>query len=133
VSELVEWLKAQLDEDERVARAVLDLAVRVFPAPEFAIEYHWALVRRHQNGARGVTYEPGAPSPARVVAEVEAKRRIIAEHQPLVSGSCRVCTVWDEDDDWQARGFLFPCPTVRLLALPYADRPGYREEWRPSA
>jgi hypothetical protein len=25
----------------------------------------------------------------------------------------------------------YPCPTVRLLALPYADRPGYRDEWRP--
>ncbi|MFE5023170.1 DUF6221 family protein [Streptomyces sp. NPDC056656] len=22
-------------------------------------------------------------------------------------------------------------PVVRLLALRYADRPGYREEWRP--
>ncbi len=24
-----------------------------------------------------------------------------------------------------------PCATVRLLALDYADRPGYRKEWRP--
>lgn len=24
-----------------------------------------------------------------------------------------------------------PCSTLRLLALPYSDRPGYREEWRP--
>jgi hypothetical protein len=23
------------------------------------------------------------------------------------------------------------CSTVRLVALPHADRPGYREEWRP--
>lgn len=24
-----------------------------------------------------------------------------------------------------------PCPTLRLLARPYADHPDYREEWRP--
>jgi hypothetical protein len=24
-----------------------------------------------------------------------------------------------------------PCRTVRLLAVRHADRPGYREEWRP--
>jgi hypothetical protein len=24
-----------------------------------------------------------------------------------------------------------PCVTIRSLALSYADRPGYREEWRP--
>jgi hypothetical protein len=28
-------------------------------------------------------------------------------------------------------GVWYPCPTVRLLAQPYADRPGYRDEWRP--
>lgn len=27
-------------------------------------------------------------------------------------------------------GDAVPCPTVRLLALPYAGRDGYREEWR---
>lgn len=30
------------------------------------------------------------------------------------------------DDDEQP-----PCPTLRSLALPYADREGYRQEWRP--
>jgi hypothetical protein len=24
----------------------------------------------------------------------------------------------------------YPCATLRLLALPYADRPGYRKEWK---
>jgi len=26
---------------------------------------------------------------------------------------------------------VFPCETVRLLALPYSQHPGYREDWRP--
>jgi hypothetical protein len=25
----------------------------------------------------------------------------------------------------------FPCPTLRCLALPYADRANYRQEWKP--
>jgi hypothetical protein len=59
-------------------------------------------------------------SPAHVLAECEAKRRIISgfiqDFQPTKYGQGRV--------DEQRR-------VLRLLALPYADRPGYREEWRP--
>ena len=48
--------------------------------------------------------------PARVLAECEAKRQIVQNAQ-------------DPGDD------LF----VAILALPYADHPDYREEWRPTA
>ncbi|MDR7253693.1 hypothetical protein J2X46_002683 [Nocardioides sp. BE266] len=44
--------------------------------------------------------------PDRVVAECEAKRLIVKR--------------WGGHD-----------PIIRLLALPYADHPDYREEWRP--
>ena len=53
-------------------------------------------------------------NPARVLAECEAKRRIV-EH----------C-----DFDHLARSPGDPY-VLRLLALPYADHPDYREEWRP--
>jgi hypothetical protein len=54
------------------------------------------------------------PPPARIHAECEAKRRIVGLHP------CDNC------------GAAFdPCETLRLLALPYADHPDYREEWRP--
>ena len=66
--------------------------------------------------------------PARVLAECEAKRRIVGEHHR--SGvSCPTCSLGDEDGEvvyWRD-----PCPTLRLLALPYADHPDYRQEWRP--
>lgn len=62
------------------------------------------------------------------LAECDAKRRIIAEHSVVyvpppgspypVNDSCPVCD-------------QLPCLTLRLLALPFADRPGYREEWKP--
>lgn len=54
--------------------------------------------------------------PARVLAECEAKRRIVARH--------------DRDD---STSFGQPCQTLRLLALPYADHSDYRPEWHPDA
>ena len=47
----------------------------------------------------------------RGLAEVDAKRRIL--------------------DDCEERASIQALRLARLLALPYADRPGYREQWRP--
>lgn len=65
--------------------------------------------------------------PARVLAEVESKRRIINEHLPADFGHefCRICSPLGE------RFASFPCDTLRLLALPYAGMPGWNEAWRP--
>lgn len=66
--------------------------------------------------------------PARVLADVAAKRRIIDLHAHCpeqawdgsnITGDCRECI--DEH---------YPCGTLRLLALPFADHPDYREEFR---
>lgn len=133
MGELVEWLRAQLDEDERIARAATERQ----PYDE------WDAVgdERDDDAGRswwevlGVARMNQAPSaralaefiaehdPARVLREIDAKRRILAEH--ALNGW--VCTTCDNGEVEQ----VFPCPTLRLLALPYADRPGYREEWRP--
>jgi hypothetical protein len=64
--------------------------------------------------------------PARALREVEAKRRIVNLHTRAEDAEgdsrtwCPVCG-WRE----------FPCLTLRMLALPHADHPDYREEWRP--
>lgn len=62
------------------------------------------------------------------LAEIEAKRRIIDEH--LAVGRGDVCYSLCHE---KAPGVpqSFPCRTLRLLALPHADHPDYREEWRP--
>jgi hypothetical protein len=70
--------------------------------------------------------------PERVLADVEAKRRIIGEHPHGDFGRpdsqyCEVC----HDDDGNPAVTGQWCDTVRLLALPYADHPDYREEWKP--
>ena len=64
--------------------------------------------------------------PARVIAEIDAKRRLLDEHQIDRNSECETCR-----ERGLERNQVWPCLTVRLLAVVYADRPGYREEWRP--
>ncbi len=70
-------------------------------------------------------------SPARVLAECEAKRRLLKLH-----GASHYCIPhpghpntgqWYESD----HVYLWPCPSLAFVAFPYADHPDYREEWRP--
>ncbi|MGW4695167.1 DUF6221 family protein [Kitasatospora cineracea] len=99
--------------------------------------------------------DPGGWSPARVLAEVDAKRRIVAASNAECPPTCRAehtfsgsCSLrWmgplnEQDgerwltDDTGAR--YEPPPvvtewTLRLLALPYAAHPDYRPEWAPGA
>ena len=76
----------------------------------------------------------------RVLAECETKRLIVGQHPTSTEwdegiNSCMTCQ-WDIDCDApkhdHQRGFgRFPCPTLRILALPYADHPDHQEDWRP--
>lgn len=118
MDDLVTWLRAQLDEDERVAREAL--AWRDDRMTDH--EYAWSLTSRLNGRPKRHHVIPGAPTPARVLAEVAAKRRLLQQFElraAAVRGIDGVQTggVWDD--------------MLRLLALPYADGPGYREEWRP--
>lgn len=85
-------------------------------------------------------------SPERILAEVEAKRRILDEHAIvhrqigwLEDGDednaeipvCRSCVPKHSYYGRRADVPEGPCRTVRLLALPYADADGYRKKWRP--
>jgi hypothetical protein len=79
-----------------------------------------------------------ANDPRHVLAECEAKRRIVEMHgfyqvQTANDGldwdyvRCGICDIADlapGEGNW-------PCPTLRALALPYAYHSDYREEWRP--
>lgn len=78
------------------------------------------------NGAHIARHDP-----ARVLAECEAKRRIVAAHPVVQHGT----DGRGPEDEWECRKcYEYPaswCTTLRALALPYADHPDYREEWRP--
>jgi len=123
-ADLVAFLRARLVERAAKARA--------------ATPGRW-VANKHEYGAEvyteageGVAYDHDAGGvswddadfiadhdPARVLAEVEAKRRIVAGIADADAEAAYIIgtfTAWD---------------VLRLLALPYADHADYREEWRP--
>lgn len=118
MDELVEWLRAQLDED---AASTAD------PHAERA----W-----HARGCESVPdvlypdRETGACDcgvPARVLREIEADRKLVAEY---VSAQETVDAIAHPDmyDVGRAQGLE---DAVRRRASAYGQRPGYREDWRP--
>lgn len=120
---LVEFLHARITEDEALAHDVqVDARARFDHAEGEEIATSTLVTTDHVSVIYG---------PARVLAECEAKRCIVEHHrgEPYADEPeiyyCVVC-----HEALGGRGDI-PCPTLRLLAMPYADHPDYREEWRP--
>lgn len=129
--DLVAWLREQLDDDERIAWAVPDHRKR-------RGELHWHRVESPSlpglvgdqcgNVVTGVdtgrwhAEHIALHDPARALAEVAAKRKIIAECEYEI----RDAQKRDTGD-----GLGLAETMLRLLALPYAGRPGWRTEWKP--
>lgn len=189
MDDLVEFLRARLDEDEGDAREAGEVGGGVH-----GYQWHvsgsradeggtyWSLAAIAKTGddeqvievvgsgmsgggahTEQVAHHAARYDPARVLREVEAKRRILAAHEPEWTtvewpddqtgkgegAVCRSCGNKDIDGwiNWRpAVGeagifppgvkppyIVAPCDTLRLLALPYAAHPGYRPEWAPSA
>lgn len=129
-AKLVEWLEAQLAADEAVARGA---------SPEYA----WYTSGRDVEGRRllnGVEEDAAdfdedvdvftaatkgharhimLHDPAHVLAQISAVREVLDLHDGAY-GICDTCS----NDEVLART---PCDTVRALAKPYAQRPGYQE------
>jgi len=72
-----------------------------------------------------------AEDEARVVAECEAKRRILKLHHPPGFVFDADGMEWNDYDICHEDHEDMPCELVRILALPYADHPDYEEGWRP--
>ena len=152
MDDLVQWLHDRLDEEAQRATAAggVDWLRAEHPGENVVI---------FDSKGEPVVYDEGWPSeaqaahiaehdPARVLREIEAKRKMIADllaerHQDSEEDTWYACAALTDEDgdpvcpnDARAPG---PCDCgrdervgryLRLLALPYADRPGYRE-WRP--
>lgn len=116
VDDLATWLRAQLYADERVARAATPGPWQVGSVSEFGTA--------DVDGITTAYSEPCCAAedaehiarwdPTRVLAEVDATRRIL--------------------DEWAGEEYLHRAAlgtAIRILAVVYGDRPGYREEWRP--
>lgn len=115
MNDLVEFLRARLDEDERL----------------------W---REQGSGQR----RNGKTFAMRMLVDVEGKRRIIDAHaRPHECIALTGSGVLPDDYPGGRRGEPWelwepahtedhgPCFVLRCLALPYASHPDHRSEWRP--
>jgi hypothetical protein len=137
---LVRWLNTQLDEDERIARAATAgpwsrMGRRVLDPtpPSDRLGIGMAVGHAAADADFNETADHiAAHDPARVLREIDAKRQILTLHRPTGKrstgsggGTIQDCSVCQH---FPAR---YPCTTLRFLVLPYSDRPGYQESWRP--
>jgi hypothetical protein len=134
---LTEFLLARIAEREAKARALLrDLEAQIeeedlgpdergpfTPARMLSAQLwaHYDGQTRRRSFARGQQIATLA-DPGRVLVECEAKRLIVALHKPESGQHPDFC-----GHDLRE----LPCPTLRALALPYADHPDYLPEWKP--
>ena len=155
MSDLAEWLEVQIAEDERRARAArrdqteIDRLSRQ-PIRTVKDDGVWttgehAMDEREVTGAGIHIYDEGGHTleqavhiatwdPARVLAECDTKRRIIDQWRTAkeVLEDMHAADNTDWEDLEGPYGEIDALDTVlKLLAVPYADRPGYLAEWRP--
>ena len=136
---LTDFLLARIAEDEAAAQTVPPLDYNIDMGGNRQDE-RWMFDRALPSSADGMgnwSKNRGRADadhfsrwdPARVLAECEAKRRIVEIHREVPASDidwsdCALCPTGLTRTRW-------PCPTLRALALPYAAHPDYREEWRP--
>jgi Family of unknown function (DUF6221) len=134
VSDLVAWLTQIWDEQEKACREAQE-AIDTYTATagQGDLELRWMLQLRHGGVFQAGWDMPGPPTPAQDLARIAANRKILAwcaERERIYVG-----TVGDDPSDpknYVPGGLKHPADSVvlRLLASAYADRPGFREEWR---
>jgi hypothetical protein len=122
MSDLVEFLRERLDEDDEAA---LDMHAR-----------DWTLTGRDIMTAGFVIAEASSDftahhiarhDPARVLREVAAKRAILAGHSTVTGWN------WPDQSDGSVQMDYVEAlrRTLRHLAAVYSDHPDYDEAWRP--
>lgn len=136
MTDLIEFLRARLDEDEQVARAAADRDGE-----------HWEVTGEGDlvtPGTGGSGYFGTGPwggslgetgthiarhDPARALAEVDAKRRTVdwlAEDAAFDMPAAKAQAASREE--WYL--VTLARTTLKLLALPYVDHPDYRGDWQ---
>lgn len=141
VSDLVAFLLARLAEDEQVARAATPgpwVTEETFPGAslvqsnlvdmaEWPAQQSANVASESSSGdlRTGDAMHIARHDPARVLAEVAAKRRIIDRQEQIIASLAGEPLLADGN-------FLTlrdAGAVLRLLALPYADHADYRDEW----
>lgn len=140
MDELVQWLGEQIDEDERIALKSVEQAIVNLAGADSASVANWHVVERPATGTFVATRDQwdrvteivptyggahsdhiAAHDPARVLREIDAKRDLLV----FAKG------IHDHHETFTTGIAARLEKTLRLYALAYKDRPGYRDEWRP--
>ncbi|GAA4663185.1 DUF6221 family protein [Streptomyces youssoufiensis] len=147
MDDLVRWFGTQLNEDERIANAASwteDATAWHAASSPFdtrGASQRWYVEDSLDEGVvthvdpkasddEGVARHIAEHDPARSLREVEAKRQVLRD---LAQAEITLSTAdpGTAPHDLMTGAVNTLRRTVRLLALAHADRPGYREGWRP--
>lgn len=133
MSELVDFLRARIAEDERIAAEAEHLVDR----DAWLDILEQALGDGREAAKRAATHHMVTFRPSRILREIDTKRRIMARHKPV--GPDRLRRVRDELNcegcGWEGElgdpvtEDIDECPELRDLASVYADHDDYRAEW----
>lgn len=137
MDELIQFLRARLDEREAMLHAVgmARLGWATFLRDDGSMGYTSAV---SQNGdiwaCDGHVVEPASVQvvfdPKQELADVAAKREIVAMCEFLLE-TREVQEAVGELSDYSLGRAHAGGGVLRRLALPFADQPGYDESWRP--
>lgn len=135
---ITDFLLARYAEDEAVAREAMTEIDRARYLATVDVE----ALRNSSRLSIGDRMDEVVATPGRVLADIDAKRRILARHQeyvgPVVAGrgeimsyGCNECVAdgWADAESHEESCAPWPCPTIRALATVYADHPDYQPEW----
>jgi uncharacterized membrane protein len=126
---LTDFLLARIAEDEAAARPGAQASISDWEAEGCAVVCLTATIAEDVNF--GLAPHIANWEPARVLADCEAKRRIM-ELRDLVDQEIRRVSAADHERATDARNTRLGLDmAIKALALPYADHPEFREEWRP--
>jgi hypothetical protein len=131
-AELVDWLRARLAEDERLAHEAMrgDGHWEYRDRSDDPDLYPWTVYAPDVRLNAGTGFAPqealhiAEHDPARVLREVEAKRAVVDRYLKTLADR-RL----HPGDPALAGALLAWLHAVKLIARPFRHRPGWREEW----
>lgn len=133
VDDMIAWLREQLDADEQAAqRAGACYPVWTYDRETFTVSNAgWPIAARKDRDGRSPLNDVDGThiarhDPAHELNVVTAHRRIVDEYAATRRLLALTEGVAEDHKTLRYRQF-----TVQVLAAGYADRPGYRQEWRP--
>ena len=128
---IVEFLTARLDEEAAMAQA----AIAADDGRDGGFEDAFDMLTKGPDVAGVLAFLPRFGdaaaqmivwnTPRRVLADVAAKRAILADHK-TVHG-------WPDDEPscWRCNPDTdYPCPTLQVLVQPYSDHPDFDAAWK---